>query len=88
MSKLHELKTWPKFFEAVRNKTKTFEFRKNDRDFKVGDVLILQNFDPEKGYIPTSDGTPIDNICVRVTYVMTEGFGLPDGMCIMGFEHI
>lgn len=42
----HELKTWPKYFERVRNGTKTFEVRNNDRDFQTGDTVILKEFDP------------------------------------------
>jgi hypothetical protein len=44
---IHELKTWPEYFDAVRDGRKTFEIRRNDRGFKVGDVLVLQEFDPE-----------------------------------------
>lgn len=44
---VHELKTWPYYFEEVWNGTKTFEVRKNDRDFRVGDTLILQEYDHE-----------------------------------------
>ena len=43
----HELKTWPKYFAAVRSGQKRFEIRRNDRDFKVGDVLALREYDPE-----------------------------------------
>ena len=43
----HELKTWPKYFAAVRSGQKRFEIRRNDRDFKVGDILVLREFDPE-----------------------------------------
>lgn len=43
---IHNLKTWPEYFRAVRNREKTFELRFNDRDFKVGDVLLLQEFNP------------------------------------------
>jgi hypothetical protein len=47
MITVHTLKTWPTQFNAVTSGAKTFEIRKNDRDFKVGDVLILQCYDPE-----------------------------------------
>jgi len=41
MSK-HFLKTWAEYFEAVKSGNKTFEVRVNDRDFKVGDILVLR----------------------------------------------
>lgn len=47
MITVHKLKTWPVYFYAVTAGTKTFEIRKNDRDFRVGDVLILQCYDPK-----------------------------------------
>lgn len=46
MITVHKLKTWPLFFYAVSSGAKNFEIRKNDRDFKEGDVLILQCWDP------------------------------------------
>ena len=38
---IHELKTLPEYFEAVRKGDKTFELREDDRNFKVGDYLAL-----------------------------------------------
>ena len=46
--KEHKLKTLPEFFKAIQKGEKTFELRKNDRDFKKGDVLILMEFIPCK----------------------------------------
>ena len=37
----HRLKTDPKHFNAVTRSGKNFEIRKDDRDFQVGDKLIL-----------------------------------------------
>lgn len=41
------LKTWPIYFRAIQSGEKTFEIRKADRPFAVGDSLILQEWDPE-----------------------------------------
>ena len=38
----HELKTYPKYFQETIEGNKPFEIRKNDRNFQVGDVLILK----------------------------------------------
>jgi hypothetical protein len=44
----HGLKSWPESFNAVVDGTKTFEIRRNDRNFQVGDRLILKEFVPCK----------------------------------------
>lgn len=40
----HELKIQPRFFEPVMRGEKTFEIRKNDRDYKKGDIIILREW--------------------------------------------
>ena len=42
--KHHYLKILPEYYEAVKSGDKTFEVRKNDRDFKVDDVVHLQEY--------------------------------------------
>ena len=44
---VHKLKTWAEYFKVIINGSKTFELRKNDRDFKVGDRLDLMEYDPK-----------------------------------------
>lgn len=43
---IHELKTWPDYFVHLLDGSKTFEYRRNDRGFKVGDVLRLREWEP------------------------------------------
>src|SRR5690349_4859693 len=46
MSSVHHLKSWPQFFGPIREGTRTHELRKNDRNFNIGDILVLREFDP------------------------------------------
>ena len=42
---IHHLKIGPKYYSDIKEGYKTFEIRFNDRDFKEGDVLQLQEFE-------------------------------------------
>ena len=42
---IHELKTYPKYFQETLNGNKPFECRLNDRGFQVGDTVILKEWD-------------------------------------------
>lgn len=80
MSVVHELKTWPEPFAAIVDGRKTFEYRKSDRAFEVGDLLELREYDPE-----TEDYTGAW-VLARITYIMPGGqFGIPEGYCVMSF---
>ncbi|HEX2900014.1 MAG TPA: ASCH/PUA domain-containing protein [Bacteroidia bacterium] len=86
--KTHELKTWPSYFEAIINGTKTFEVRRNDRDFAPGDTLLLKEFDPGReaqGFF----GTTGREITCGVGAVLHGGqFGIESGYCVMSiFYH-
>lgn len=65
MKTRHFLKTWPEFFHAVAKGAKTFEIRKNDRDFNEGDFLILREWDPDTR---TYTGNTIN---AEITYMTT-----------------
>lgn len=76
--KRHELKISPKFFEDVRINGKRFEIRKNDRDFQVGDQLVLQEWHAETERYSGRD------IIVEVTYITDFPEGLRPGFVCMG----
>lgn len=80
--RVHDLKCWPVPFAAILDGSKTFEWRKNDRDYRVGDMLHLREW--------TSDGERYTGRTVdaRVTYMLDGGFNIPDGYCIMGIARI
>lgn len=73
----HFLKTWPIPFQAIWDEKKLFEWRLNDRDFSVGDELVLQEWDPE-----TEDFSGRE-IRTSVTYVLEGRFGVPEGYAIL-----
>lgn len=75
----HYLKTWPEYFKAVKNGEKNFEIRKNDRNFQVGDTLVLLEFDPDTGY--TDEETARE-----VTYILDEQPFVPEGYVCMSIK--
>lgn len=75
----HTLKTWPTFYEAVLDGRKTFEVRRgNDRTYQVGDLLDLQEWDPETKAFTGR------RLLRRITYVMHGAPILPDDCWVMG----
>lgn len=80
-NKIHEIKIWPEYYERVINKQKTFEVRKNDRDYQVGDILKMRL------YYPQTKETVGSYILSQITYLLNGGqFGIKKGYCIMSIE--
>ena len=44
----HDLKIWPQYFQRVKDGSKTFEVRKNDRGYQPGDEVVLREYDPQQ----------------------------------------
>ncbi|MBF0102048.1 MAG: DUF3850 domain-containing protein [Desulfobacterales bacterium] len=85
----HELKTWPMFFNETLKGTKRFEVRRYDRNFKVGDTLILKEYDGKydkearaiKGEYTGRQTT------VHVDYIMTGyNWGIRHDFCVMSIS--
>lgn len=80
---IHELKILPDYFDPIMEGAKTFEVRKNDRDFNVGDDLWLREWTSLRGY--TGRETRVE-----VSYLLSgfeaEVFGLKEGYCVMGIR--
>lgn len=79
----HELKIHPEPFQAVSKGLKTWEYRFNNRNFREGDKLKLNEFDPEK---MAYTGSFIE---VRIMYLLEGGqFDIPEGYVIMSIKKI
>ena len=80
--RIHPLKILRVYFEEILKGTKQFELRKNDRDFHVGDLLMLME-------IPTLSSvfTGRRAIC-EVTYVLKDcpEYGLMPGYTVLGIK--
>lgn len=73
--RVHSVKVWPEFFQAMWTGAKLFEIRLNDRDYQVGDVVDLHEYDPErKMYLDRQ-------LRRRITYI--TNFLQKDGYIVM-----
>lgn len=75
----HELKIYPKYFKDVISGQKTFEVRKNDRKFNVGDILVLKEWDNIRYS---------GRVCnVIITYMIDDKFaGIMPGYAVLGIK--
>lgn len=72
----HELKILPEYFEAVVSGNKRFEIRKNDRNYKKGDILRLNEY---------QDGQYTGDVHVaEITYI--TDYAQQDGYVVLGIK--
>ncbi len=72
----HNLKTLPPYYDASAAGLKTFEIRQDDRSYKIGDLLHLQEWSGTQ-YTGRSHYK-------QVTYILRDKPYVPDGYVCMG----
>lgn len=77
---IHDLKILPIYFEAVALGIKTFEVRKDDRPYQVGDTLLLREYG--NGEFTGK------KLKAKVTYILRDSVFCKDGYCIMGIKEV
>lgn len=81
MTAIHELKTDPEFFWAAAEGKKPFEVRKNDRNFKVGDYIMLREYDrTEKKYTAYC-------LLGKITYLLDNPDYCKEGYVTLGVQY-
>ncbi len=81
--KEHTLKCLRPFLERIQSGQKTFEIRKNDRDYQVGDILHLYEYDPKSSIQWAYEGR-MPMVSVMVTY-MSSAYQ-QDGYVVLGIK--
>lgn len=77
---IHALKVDKKYFGDIACGRKTFEIRKNDRNYQEMDLLALNEYDAEtKQYTGYS-------CLVYVDYILTDAPYVPDGYVAMSIK--
>lgn len=80
---MHTLKTDFGLMPDIRNRIKTFDVRKNDREFKVGDTLLLH------GWNKKTEKYTDQKIKVEVTYILPGGqYGIQKGFVVLAIKVI
>lgn len=80
VKEVKDLKILPEYFQDILYHQKRFELRKDDKDYKVNDIIRLRE-------IENNEFTS-NEIYVRIIYILrnVEKFGLDKDFCIFGFE--
>lgn len=74
---IHELKILPEYFEAVTSGHKQFKIRENDRNFKIGDQLILREW--------SKNEYTGDSYKAEITYI--TDYAQRDGYVVLGIRN-
>jgi hypothetical protein len=74
----HDLKCWPEYFRPVWMGVKRFEIRRNDRDYRVGDELLLREWEPGDEKYSGRE------LLMRVVYL--TDFEQQPGFIVMGID--
>lgn len=72
----HRLKVFVKYADAIMNGTKTFEIRKNDRGYEVGDKIVFDVVTNEGYAVEAAARYPLNGATYRIDYILDDFEGL------------
>lgn len=80
MSNIHTLKCIQPYFNEIWLGKKKAELRKNDRNFKLGDIVYLQEYNKETNTFKKYQ------LKVRITNIVENFEGIELGYCMFSFD--
>jgi hypothetical protein len=90
---IHQIKCWPEFFRALKDGRKTFDARKNDRNYQVGDQVIQNEWTPADGLHSELGEYSGRTLRFVVTYILKGSeqnnlTGVQEGFCVLALQKI
>ena len=83
----HHLKIWPHFFNDLESGMKTFELRRDDRGYQVGDLLVLEEYVTE-GHTYLQSYYTGRKLYREIVYILKGYEGLTGKHAILGLKEI
>lgn len=72
----HRLKVFAKYADAIMSGAKTFEIRKNDRGYEVGDKIVFDVVTNEGYAVGEAARHPLNGATYRIGYILDDFEGL------------
>jgi len=82
MPQNHSIKCVNPFFQDAWDSLKSFEIRNNDRNYKVGDLILLNEYDSK------NDSFSGRKILGVITYIAKYPKGLKTNFIVFSFHHL
>ncbi|MCY9529152.1 DUF3850 domain-containing protein [Paenibacillus alvei] len=79
---LHDKKIKPEYFSQVMAGNMNFIACKNDVECRIGDVLVLREWEPEKQEYTS------EVLWCEITHILDDQYFLRDGAVVLGISHL
>ena len=78
---IHELKIYPGYFESIIQGVKTFEVRKDDRGYRLGDYIALNEYIPGN---PEGERYTGRSSLYRIIHLLSDPEFCKEGYVVLG----
>lgn len=84
---VHKVKSWSHFFQAISDGLKKHDLRRKDRDYNIGDTIVLEEYDNINGkYTGRSLKTEVTYITDNRYPCAYSSAVIPNDYCILSLK--
>lgn len=84
----HRLKVFIRYADAIMNGTKTFEVRKNDRGYEIGDKIVFDVVTNEGYAVGAAARHPLNGATYRIDYILDDFEGLAQKYVVLAISKV